>query len=64
MLTALTVFGPVSPVTVKSTTSSTSVVKSENVLTETVLIDLIPVVFLGVFPLIVTACVSLLPRLV
>ena len=55
MLTALTVTGPEFPVTDKSTTSRTSVVKLLNVLTATVLAVLVPVVTLGVAPLIVTA---------
>ena len=54
VLIALTVLGPVEPVTVTSTNSRTSVVKLLNVPTATVLIALVPTVALGDDPFIVT----------
>jgi len=64
VLLAVTVFGPLSPVRVRSTISSVSVVKLLNVPTAIVLIALVPTVFFGVPPLIVTACISYFPLLV
>ena len=64
VLIGVTVFGPLSPVSVRSIFSKVSVVKELNVPTATVLIVLVPIVFLGVPPLIVTACISFFPLLV